>query len=165
MPAMKDSSAYGSLRQQAEEMLRERPDTEGGPSTGLLELIQELKIHQAELEIQNEELQRAQGELSLLHQAYERLYEFAPCGYLTLSDQKIITNINLTGTKLLGWSKNRYIGPGFQHVHRPAPFPGPFFAGIYPWGAETRNIVLRIFSDRNIVTKSSALVHRGWSSM
>ena len=44
-------------------------------SLNILELIHELKIYQAELEIQNEELKRAQHEISELHQEYEDLYK------------------------------------------------------------------------------------------
>ena len=115
MPAAKDpSDGHEHLRQQAEAILRERPDAGPGLSMDILELIQELRIHQAELEIQNEELQRAQGELSLLHQAYERLYEFAPCGYLVLDTRGIITNINLTGIKILGGQRTLILDRGFS---------------------------------------------------
>ena len=68
----------------------------------MLDLIHELNIHQAELEIQNEELKRAQRELSDLHQQYERLYQFAPCGYVTLDPHGVITRVNQTGAGLLG---------------------------------------------------------------
>lgn len=74
-----------------------------------MELIHELKIYQAELEIQNEELKRAQQEISELHQEYEDLYEFAPCGYVTMNNQGIIKRINLTGANLVG--KHRKILP------------------------------------------------------
>ncbi|MGM0759991.1 MAG: ATP-binding protein, partial [Thermodesulfobacteriota bacterium] len=44
---------------------------------------------------------RAQVELSALHQEYENLYEFAPCGYLTIHPGGIITRANLTAVSLL----------------------------------------------------------------
>jgi signal transduction histidine kinase len=75
----------------------------------ILELIHELNIHQTELEIQNEELKRAQQELSDLHRQYERLYEFAPCGYVILNPRGIITRVNLTGVRLLGVPKIRLL--------------------------------------------------------
>jgi len=94
---------FDRLRRQAEELIHISRPMEAPPAgDDILELIQELKIHQAELEIQNEELKRAQLELSDLHRQYERLYEFAPCGYVTLNPKGIITRVNLTAVSLLG---------------------------------------------------------------
>jgi PAS domain S-box-containing protein len=99
---MDQSGKFDALRNQAKELLRRRQtDTSAFPGD-ILELIEELQIHQVELEIQNEELKRSQQELSELHQRYADLYEFAPCGYVSLSPKGIISGINLTGVKLLG---------------------------------------------------------------
>ena len=99
---MDQSGKFDTLRRQAKELLQRRQtDTSAFPGD-ILELIEELKIHQAELEIQNEELKRSQQDLSDLHQRYADLYEFAPCGYVTLTPKGIISGINLTGVKLLG---------------------------------------------------------------
>lgn len=70
-------------------------------SINLLELINELRIYHLELEIQNEELKRAQQELADLYREYEALYEFAPCGYLNIDPKGCITRVNLAGTTLL----------------------------------------------------------------
>ncbi len=85
----------------------------------MLELIDELQIHQAELEIQNEELKRAQDELSDLHREYERLYEFAPCGYLTLNARRIVTRANLTAMSLLGETKHGLLHSGIGRLVAP----------------------------------------------
>jgi len=76
--------------------------------------MHELNIHQAELEIQNEELKRAQQVISELHREYENLYEFAPCGYVTLTAKGIITRINLAGVKLLGSARQTVLHSGFS---------------------------------------------------
>lgn len=107
-------SEFELLRKQAEEMIRQRPDLAFEKSDDILELMHELKIHQAELEIQNEELKRAQGELSELYREYENLYEFAPCGYVTLNLKGIITRINLTGGNLLGSTRQDLLKSGFS---------------------------------------------------
>jgi PAS domain-containing protein/DNA-binding CsgD family transcriptional regulator len=103
------SIKFEHLRNQAEELIQKQPDIPSSSSLNILELIHELKIYQAELEIQNEELKRAQQEITELHQEYEDLYEFAPCGYVTLNNQGIIKRINLTGANLIG--KHRKILP------------------------------------------------------
>ena len=102
MPSHRNpSDKFEQLRKQAVKLVQQHPDLATEPPSDILELIHELKIHQAELEIQNEELKRAQLELSDLHRQYEHLYEFAPCGYITLNKKGIITRINLTGARFL----------------------------------------------------------------
>ena len=118
------SDKFERLRQQAEELVGQRPDVAAPPPTSILELIHELRIHQAELEIQNEELRRAQHEISELHHEYEDLYEFAPCGYVTLNAKGIITHVNLTGIRLLGKTRqylyhstfSGFIDPDGEHA-------------------------------------------------
>jgi PAS domain-containing protein len=65
-------------------------------------LLHELQVHQIELETQNDELQRAHVALEKSHDRYVNLYEFAPVGYLTLTREGLIAEINLTGASLLG---------------------------------------------------------------
>ncbi|MEF8823004.1 MAG: diguanylate cyclase [Desulfohalobiaceae bacterium] len=100
------SGSFDDLRQKAEALLREQQfDTSGYPND-ILELVHELQVNQTELEIQNEELRNAQEELSRLHREFEDLYEFAPCGYITINDKGIITRCNLSGVSLLGYVRS-----------------------------------------------------------
>jgi PAS domain S-box-containing protein len=69
-------------------------------------LVQELQVHQIELEIQNEELQRTRAQAEALLAQYTDLYDFAPVGYLTLSEQDLILKANLNGAKLLGVARS-----------------------------------------------------------
>jgi PAS domain S-box-containing protein len=93
----------GNLRVRAEKLL-----AAGGlglrqlPPDDVLELVHELKVHQIELEMQNEELLRAQEAITESGNRYADLYDFAPVGYVTLDPQGLIVEINLTGTRLLG---------------------------------------------------------------
>ncbi len=88
-------------------------------ASDVIELIQELSIHQEELEMQNEELRRTQVELEASRTKYYRWYELAPVGYLTVSPNLVITEANLTASSLLGTEREMMIGRGISTF-----FPG-----------------------------------------
>ncbi len=73
------------------------------------ELLQSLHDHQVELEMQNDELRSAHAALEESRARYLSLYEFAPVGYLTLTREGLIVEINLTGATLLGMDRNQLI--------------------------------------------------------
>ena len=102
----KQSESLDRLREQAEERLKQHSADGQSVPAEPTELSHELEVHQTELRIQNEELKRAQQELSALHREYEYLYEFAPCGYLTLNAQGIITRANRMAVNLLGYPQS-----------------------------------------------------------
>ena len=96
------SGSFEELRHKAEMLLQEQKmDTSSYPGD-ILQLVHELQVHQTELEIQNEELKIAQQEISKHCHEYEAFYEYAPCGYITLSPEGIITLCNLRGIEFLG---------------------------------------------------------------
>ena len=72
-------------------------------------LAHELQVHQIELEMQNEELRKSQQELEDSRDKYSRLYDFAPIGYFTISDDGVILDANLTGAKMLGVERSHLI--------------------------------------------------------
>jgi PAS domain S-box-containing protein len=67
--------------------------------------LHELQVHQIELEMQNEELQKIQVDLDNARARYFDLYDLAPVGYWTISENGRILETNLTAATLLG--KNR----------------------------------------------------------
>ncbi len=77
------------------------------------ELIHELEVHQIELEMQNDELKRAQLELEESRDRYAELYEFAPVGYFTLAGDGRIVEANLTGAALLDTPRQKLINGRF----------------------------------------------------
>jgi len=73
-------------------------------------LVQELEVHQVELEMQNEELRQAQEALEASRNAYAELYDFAPAGYFSFDQQGLIRSVNLTGAQLLGLEREHLQG-------------------------------------------------------
>jgi len=72
-------------------------------------LLHELETHQIELEMQNEDLREAQFKLMEMHDQYVELYDFAPIGYITLSNKGLILQSNLTFTQMLGVSRSELV--------------------------------------------------------
>jgi diguanylate cyclase (GGDEF)-like protein/PAS domain S-box-containing protein len=64
--------------------------------------LHELMIHQIELEMQNEELNRMRIEADISLENYTRLYDFAPIPYLTLDADSTITNANNAASNIFG---------------------------------------------------------------
>lgn len=99
------------LRQKAEELLKKSASNSdlSFPTYQTLELIHELEVHQLELEMQNEELMQSQ---TLAQNAVD-LYNYAPNGYFTLSENAMIIDLNNTGATLLKKEKSELIGSTF----------------------------------------------------
>lgn len=76
-------------------------------------MLHELRVHQIELEMQNEELRRTQLELDAARARYFDLYDLAPVGYCTLDAQGLMLQTNLAGATLLGVSRQTLIGQAF----------------------------------------------------
>ncbi len=100
-----------ALRQRAEDVIKEEdvvPDETLAWETR--KLIHELRVHQVELELQNEELRLAQVELEVTKDRYQDLYDFAPVGYFTLGKNGVIQEVNLRGAAMLGMERGTLIG-------------------------------------------------------
>ena len=120
---MKDRTAAGNapaagrkeiLRQQAEKIAQ---DKVGRVVENLATLspadaqrvLHDLQVHQIELELQNEELRRAQEALEASRARYFDLYDLAPVGYFTLNEVGMILEANLTGANLLGVARGALV--------------------------------------------------------
>ena len=107
------------LRRRAEEKLKKKTGDNEAPSgmshEKMASLIHELQVHQIELEMQNDELRLIQVELEKTRDKYSHLYDFAPVGYLTISDKGMILEANLTCAGMLGVERRLLIGTLFSH--------------------------------------------------
>jgi diguanylate cyclase (GGDEF)-like protein/PAS domain S-box-containing protein len=96
--------AAQDLRQRAEEEARVTEEQALGPHSPaeVHRLLHDLHVHQIELEMQNEELRRAQVALEISRSRYFDLYDLAPVGYVTLNAESVILETNLRAATLLG---------------------------------------------------------------
>ncbi|MFA4917616.1 MAG: PAS domain S-box protein [Thermodesulfovibrionales bacterium] len=103
------------LRKRAEENLRTQITPPGAMSDKeASRLIHELQVHQSELEMQNEELRKAQSEIEESRTRYSDLYDFAPVGYFTFDKHGLILEANLAAATELGIERSRLINKPFR---------------------------------------------------
>jgi len=118
------------LRQRAEEKARAKtapmPENLDALSPQAeRQLLYELRVHQIELEIQNEELLLKQVELEASRARFFDLYDLAPVGYFTLSETGLILEANLTASTMLGVARgalakkplSRFVLPEDQNIY------------------------------------------------
>jgi two-component system cell cycle sensor histidine kinase/response regulator CckA len=76
-------------------------------------VIHKLKVHQLELEMQQEELNLANMKLEQNREHYNELFDYSPIGAMTLAEDGTIVEINLTCTKLFGINRSNLVGARF----------------------------------------------------
>ncbi|MBN2866797.1 MAG: EAL domain-containing protein [Thiotrichales bacterium] len=105
--------AFSELRDKALQALDKNQRANGNfPERQQLEiesLFEELRIYQAELEIQNQTLQLSQMELEQSQSLYQSLFESLPVAALVIDSMGVISEVNEQGSELLEVSKRRHI--------------------------------------------------------
>lgn len=104
------------LRQKAEAQRKQKNRALGNTSAEGLVENDELEVHQIELAMQNEELQRVGLENELSRDKYLKLYDFAPVGFFTCGTNGLILEVNRTGAALFGVEKEQLLGKVFTSL-------------------------------------------------
>jgi len=106
-----EDKKFEELRRKAEEKLdaamNELNEVSEEKTEEVKDLMHELNVHQVELEMQNEELRKAQNQVKKSRQKYKELYDFAPVSYFTFDEKGKVQNLNLTAANLLGENREQ----------------------------------------------------------
>ena len=106
--------AAAGLRRRAEGIAQEKAAQSPENREALLpeetrHTLHELRVHQIELAMQNEELRRAQMELEASRARYFDFYDLAPVGFFTISEKGLILEANLTAATMLGVARDALV--------------------------------------------------------
>jgi len=117
--ASKVAKAPSTLRRQAlnltEAIAAQSPESLESLSPEQTWAMHELRVHQTQLVMQNEELRRSQLELAATQARYFDLYDLAPVGYCTVSEKGLIVQANLTAATLLGLTRQALLDQPVTH--------------------------------------------------
>lgn len=103
------------LRRNAEAKLKKSLKRENPyEKTDSKRLLHELQVHQIELEMQNEELRRAYETAEAALKKHTILFDLSPMGYFTLNSEGTISELNFTGSEILGEKRFSLIGSNFK---------------------------------------------------
>jgi PAS domain-containing protein len=123
------------LRRNAEELLKKKQDKMDKLviEADAIKLLHELQVHQIELEMQNEELIRANATTETALKKYTMLYDFAPMGYFYLDPDANISELNFTGAEMLGDKRFSLVNSNFKLFisEESRPVFDKFFSKIY----------------------------------
>jgi PAS domain S-box-containing protein len=125
MKSSKSKTKATNLRQKAEKMVK--PKTAEFVSllshAEILKQTHELQVHQIELELQQEELVAAREQALAEAEKYTELFDFAPTGYFTLSQEGKIIDCNLCGSQIVNVErsqlKNKLLGAFITNDAKP----------------------------------------------
>jgi two-component system cell cycle sensor histidine kinase/response regulator CckA len=107
--AVDPTRTFEALRRRAEKTLQApkvKPPRSATPAA-LTHALEELRIHDAELEIQNEELEQSRMQAEDLQTRYFRHFDLAPVGMIRLDDKGIVMEANILGAQMLGIDRIR----------------------------------------------------------
>ncbi|MEI7750536.1 MAG: PAS domain-containing protein [Candidatus Omnitrophota bacterium] len=119
-PESDQPSDAGELRRRAEEIFRGKtaPLPENLKDLSPKEtrrVLHELRVHQIELEMQNEELRESYAERDASRARFFDFYDLAPVGYFTVSEQGLILEANFTACAFLDVVRGAMVARSISH--------------------------------------------------
>lgn len=115
-----DAESLKALRIAAEKLSQNSAiDLAQFSSEDLQMLLHELSVHQIELEMQNDELMRAQEALEVSSRNFFQLYHYAPVGYLRINENFRIVQSNQLFQNWVGKTGERIQGLKLEEFVRP----------------------------------------------
>jgi PAS domain-containing protein len=117
-------------------------------------LMHELQVHQIELEMQNEELIKANENVEAALKKYTMLYDFAPMGYFTLDSDGSICELNFTAAEMLGDKRISLVGSNFKLFvsDMSKPVFSKFFRKVYESNAKESCEVMLGYENEHLIT-------------
>ena len=112
-PSNEEEHRAAELRRRAEALLLQAANCPPQSADEIQRLLHELRVHQIELEMQNDELRRAQNELQASRSRWMELYESAPVGYLTVGPAGEIRQLNRCAANMLGRARGELLKQPF----------------------------------------------------
>ena len=117
MDPQADDKHTDKLRREAEKQIPGSTDAwqgiESMSADELRHLVHELRVHEAELKMQNDTLRQTQHDLEKLQERFRELYDNAPVGYISIDADGTIHTANRTAADLLGLIRKELIGRRF----------------------------------------------------
>lgn len=113
-------------------------------------LLHELLVNKIEFEAQIDELKRTHAELEKARDRFEDLYNRSPVGYITISRECLIREINLTAAALLGADRRKLVNRRFSNIVSPGDrdrWDRRFISLMEDSGVERRSFVLELLRD------------------
>lgn len=114
------STTEASLKEEARQRLAQAPwKNKSALEPDPQRLIHELRVHQIELEMQNEVLTETLASVNALRAKYLDLYDSAPVGYLTLDAEGRILEMNLRAASMLSTPREQVAGRPLRDFFEP----------------------------------------------
>jgi len=110
-----------ALRTKAEELLSERVfnGTKLPADTEMAVLLNELEIHEIEVDMQNDELRESYRATDLERERFTGFFDAAPIGYFILDNKGTILEVNRKGMDMLCLKNNALLGKQFSFCLMP----------------------------------------------
>lgn len=105
-----------ALRLRAEQLSVKQHESDDNMGTGeIAALLNELEIHELELEMQKDELKASYKTTEMEHSRFVDFFDSAPISYFILDDQCVVKELNHVASELLGQQKWEVKGRHFSH--------------------------------------------------